>query len=232
MKRLVLCFIYINIAFGFAQNSNHSQWTILLQKHVSDNGNVHYKNFQKDRSSLDKYLTFLTQNSPKTSWSKNEHLAFWINAYNALTIKLILSEYPLKSIKDVKRPWSRTMIEIDGKKLSLDDIEHKILRQMEEVRIHFAIVCASKSCPKLQNTAYEATHLDAMLDAAAKDFINDQSKNIITRKVVNLSKIFRWFSVDFPKHTALFKFINRYSTTKVDSNAKINYLTYDWALNE
>ena len=115
---------------------------------------------------------------------------------------------------------------------SLDTIEHEILRKMNEPRIHFAIVCASKSCPKLQNSAFEASNLDLVLESVTKEFINDQEKNSISKKVVNLSKIFKWFSEDFPKNKAFIKFLNRYSATKIDLDAKINFLSYDWSLNE
>lgn len=232
MKLSIIIFIYINVLFGFSQNINHQQWTSLLKKHVSPNGAVDYKAFQKDHKALNDYINFLSLNAPSKLWSKIEILAYWINAYNALTIQLIIEVYPLKSIKNIWRPWSKKLIVVEGKKLSLDTIEHEILRKMNEPRIHFAIVCASKSCPKLQNSAFEASNLDLVLENATKEFINDQEKNSISKKVVKLSKIFKWFAADFPKNKAFIKFLNRYSTTKIDLDAKINFLNYDWSLNE
>ena len=133
---------------------NHSLWNDLLQKHVSVQGNVNYKGFKLDYSDLERYLQSLSDNIPNKSWSKAEKLSYWINAYNAYTIKLIIDKYPLKSIKDINRPWDQRFIKLGEKIYTLNDIEHEILRKMNEPRIHFAIVCASISCPKLQNEAF------------------------------------------------------------------------------
>ena len=102
----------------------------------------------------------MSANAPNDEWSIDAKKAYWINAYNAFTIQLILKNYPLKSIKDLKRPWGLSFIKIDGGKIALNTIEHEILRPMGDPRIHFAIVCASKSCPKLLNYAYESETLD------------------------------------------------------------------------
>ena len=129
-----------------AQKSIHNLWTAALQEHVDDDGNVNYKSWKEDSTYLDNYIQTLEDNPPAEVWSKNDSLAYFINAYNAVTVKLILDNYPLKSIKNLITPWRLKRFTLDGKKISLNDIEHEILRKMNEPRIHFAINCASASC--------------------------------------------------------------------------------------
>jgi hypothetical protein len=176
----------------------------------------------------------------KKNWSANEQKAYWINAYNAFTVSLIVSKYPVKSIKDiggkiykVNTPWDIKFITIGGKKYDLNNIEHGILRKKyDDPRIHFALVCAAISCPRLRNEAYTAAKLDAQLEAAGKDFLNDTAKNNIRADQADLSKYFTWYQGDFTKKGSLVEFINKYSQIKIDNNTKINYLDYNWSLNE
>ncbi len=211
---------------------DHGIWDALLQKHVSTSGDVDYKGFKNDEKELDKYLVQLAKKVPTKSDSKNATLAYWINAYNAFTVKLILENYPLKSIKDIKDPWGKKFIDLEGKKYSLEGIENEILRKMSEPRIHFAINCASESCPNLSNKAYTDSALDKQLDNAASSFINDKSKETITASKVEVSKIFDWFSDDFKQNGSVIEYLNKYSKTKIDKNAKISYKEYDWDLND
>jgi hypothetical protein len=215
-----------------AQSADHSKWTILLQKNVTKNGTVDYKGFQKDSKQLQTYLALLASNVPTKSWSKKAVLAYWINSYNAFTVKLILDNYPTKSIKDIKDPWGKKFFTLGEKKYSLEEIEHEILRKMDEPRIHFAINCASFSCPKLINEAYTEANLEKQLATAAKSFINDTSKNTITANKVEISKIFDWFAGDFKQKGTVIDFLNQYSTLKINSKAKISYKEYNWTLNE
>lgn len=220
-----------------SKSITHKLWDELLTIHVSDKGIVNYKGFIKDKVKLDKYLKLLSSAHPNTSWSRNERKAYWINAYNAFTIKLVITKYPLKSIKDIGgsfvSPWDIKFIEIEGHKYTLGNIEHNILRKkFNDPRIHFAINCASYSCPKLLNTAYTASQLDSQLEKMAKDFINDPAKNKITSTSVQLSELFKWFKDDFTKQVTIIDFINKYSDVKVNANAKISYATYNWNLNE
>jgi hypothetical protein len=210
----------------------HATWNTLLQKHVSNNGTVDYKGFQQDTGVLQSYLDQLAKNVPTKSWKKDAVLAYWINAYNAFTVKLILDNYPVKSIKDIKDPWGKKFFILGTKKYSLEEIEHEILRKMNEPRIHFAINCASFSCPNLSNQAYTSSTLDKQLTAAAKGFLADKTKNTITKDKLVISKIFDWFSGDFKKEGSIIDFINQYSTVKVNPKAKISYKDYNWDLNE
>lgn len=211
---------------------NHESWDGLLKKYVDSDGNVNYAGILKESKTLDAYLQLLNENSPSDDWSKNEKLAFYINLYNAATVKLIIDNYPLKSIKDLSGPWDKKWIQIDGKKYSLGNIEHKILRKMNEPRIHFAINCASYSCPKLLNKAFLPETIEAQLEAVTIDFINDTSRNKISNKKIQLSNIFKWYKGDFTKNGSLIDYLNRYLNIKIDKKIKVSHLTYDWGLNE
>ncbi|MEO7444805.1 MAG: DUF547 domain-containing protein [Ferruginibacter sp.] len=242
--------VILNIVFALAfplllaaqKAPSHDQWTKVLGKYVNEAGLVNYKGLLKDKASLDAYLKTLSDNPPKDSWSKEEQMAFWINAYNAFTIDLILQHYPVKSIKDIgasiKIPfvstgWDIKFINIGGKKYDLNNIEHGILRKkFDDPRIHFALVCASMSCPKLRNEAYTAAKINQQLEAAGKDFLNDKSKNDITSSRARISNYFSWYKRDFTDKSSLPDFINKYSNTKMNGNTKISYLDYNWSLNE
>ncbi|MEP6513224.1 MAG: DUF547 domain-containing protein [Parafilimonas sp.] len=201
---------------------------------------VNYKDFKKDKAELDSYLKTLSENPPQSTWSENEQKAYWINAYNAFTVSLIIQHYPVKSIKDIggsiykiNTPWDIKFINIGGKKYDLNNIEHSILRKnYDDPRIHFALVCASVSCPKLRNEAYTSAKLNAQLEDAGRDFLNDKSKNRISADKAELSKYFSWYKADFTKSTSLAEFLNRYSDVKLNANADIDFLNYDWSLNE
>ncbi|WP_394750313.1 DUF547 domain-containing protein [Spongiimicrobium salis] len=212
---------------------DHGPWNSLLKKYVNDQGNVDYKGFAQDADALNAYLTTLAQNVPEESAPKNEKLAYYINLYNAATVKLIIDNYPTTSIKRIKSPWGKKIVPIGNEKVSLGDIEHKILRKMNEPRIHFAINCASFSCPKLVNKAFTAAQMEQQLEAASIDFVNDTTRNIITADKAQLSEIFKWYKKDFTeKGTSLKDYINKYAKTTISPKAKVSYLKYDWSLNE
>jgi hypothetical protein len=149
-----------------------------------------------------------------------------------MTIDLIVRNYPLKSIKDIKNPWEQRSWSIGKKSISLKEIEHEILRKMNEPRIHFGINCASFSCPPLMNEAFTAAKVDAQLERLAVQFINDPKRNRITRDRIEISNIFRWFKKDFTKNGDLIDFLNKYSKVAIDKNARLRYMDYDWSLNE
>lgn len=211
---------------------NHEIFDSLLIAHVSTNGNVNYKGFKSYRDNLKKYIASLSKNSPKAHWPKEEKLAYWINAYNAMTIDLILRHYPVKSIKDIKDPWKLRYWKLGNKWYNLDEIEHSILRKMDEPRIHFAINCASVSCPKLSNRAYSASNLKTQLTKATKDFLNDATKNNISKEKLELSKIFQWFAKDFKQNGNLIDFLNQHSDIEISAKAKKSFKDYNWGLNE
>ncbi len=212
---------------------DHSQWNALLRKNVSSLGNVNYKGFLKDKILLESYLNMLSAKIPDANWSKSAKLAYWINVYNAFTIKLIVDNYPTKSIKNIANPWGEKFFELEGVSYSLEQVEHEVLTKMNEPRIHFAINCASYSCPNLANQAYISNTIDKQLTEVTKKFINDSLKNVITEKDIKISEIFNWFSKDFKTaNTSVIDFLNKYSETKISEDAKVHYLDYNWSLNE
>ena len=211
---------------------DHSSWDTLLKKYVDDAGNVDYKNFKNDFDQLNNYLDHLAKNPIANNATKEQRLAYYINLYNAGTVQLILENYPLESIKDIFRPWGKDRVMIGEDDYSLGEIEHDMLRKMNEPRIHFAINCASFSCPKLLNEAFTATKIEEQLEETTSSFINDPTKNKITANSVELSKIFKWYKGDFTEKNSLIDYINKYSEKELSKDSEIDYLTYDWRLNE
>lgn len=221
---------------------SHQKWDDLLKKHVDKTGTVDYKGFEADRKKLKEYLDLLSASTPNEKWSEKERLAFWINAYNAFTVDLILQHYPVESIKDigskikipfVSTAWDIKFIKIGGKEYDLNSIEHNVLRkEFDEPRIHFAINCASYSCPKLRNEAFTAEKLEAQLQDQTKDFVNDSRKNKISADKLELSQIFNWYKGDFTKKKTLIAYIQQFTTVKISPSAKVSYMEYNWKLNE
>lgn len=218
--------------------ADHSKWTTLLQKYVTANGVVDYKGYKKDMELFDQYLIELREHAPQKDWTGAEKKAFYINAYNAYTIKFILAKYPLSSPKDAsfsgKDIWNFRMVQIGPQQYSLQQVEDNILRKMDDPRIHFAINCGAKSCPKLLNEAYESDKLNAQLEKVTKKFIQDSAQNQLSEKKVKISKIFEWYAEDFNKNgETVITFLNKYSgDLTIKDDAKIEYLEYNWALNE
>lgn len=212
----------------------------LLKKYVID-GVVNYQGFKNEEDKLDRYLKILENVNSKTL-SHDKQFTFYINAYNAWTIKLILSGYPgIKSIKDLgnilRSPWKKKICRIDGGIITLDDIEHKILRpRFRDPRVHFAIVCASKGCPPLISEPYRGEVLNQQLDNSARAFINNPERNRLEGNILYVSSIFKWFAEDF--NDDIIGFFRKYVPDDVKSklertrdSIKIKYLSYDWSLN-
>ena len=219
---------------------DNSIWTSLLETYVK-NGVVNYQGFKTDEEILNRYLKVLEKIDP-AMLSPNEQFAFYVNAYNAWTIKLILRGYPgIKSIKDLgsffKAPWEKKICRIDGAIITLDDIEHKILRaRFKDPRVHFAVNCASRSCPPLIPEPYQGKDLDTQLDNSARSFINNPLKNRIESETLYVSRIFKWFPKDFKNDVV--GFVLKYADGDFKKELiakkgklKIKYLKYDWSLN-
>ena len=162
-----------------ARPISHTLWDSLLQLHVTTSGRVDYKGFIKDSTKLQQYLNLLSSHHPNDKfWTKEERLAYWINVYNAFTVKLIIDHYPVQSIKDIKNGipfvntvWDIKFIHIEDQTYDLNNIEHGIIRaRFNDPRIHFAVNCASISCPKLLNKAFQAEKLNGQLNEAARSF--------------------------------------------------------------
>jgi hypothetical protein len=221
---------------------SHAIWDKLLNSHVDKEGFVDYKGFIRDSVKFNEYLAILSAANPKAdNWSREEQMAFWINAYNAFTVKLIIDNYPVSSIKDIKKGiafvnsvWDIQFIHIGGDTYDLNNIEHSILRsKFKDARIHAAINCASYSCPALRDEAYTAAKLDAQLTDAMRKFVNDPRRNKVSAKKAEISEIFKWFRKDFTRDAGTVRdFLNRYADKKLDANGRITHIDYDWKLNE
>jgi hypothetical protein len=237
MKVLFLFFSFLLIFSAHSQVA-HAKWDALLKTHVSKSGTVNYKGFKTDQAKLTAYLLDLESNAPSAAWSKNETMAYWINAYNAYTVQLMVKNYPLKSIMDLKyngkSAWDYKWIKIGTETLSLNDIEHvKLRKKYKDARIHFAVNCASFSCPVLLNSAYIATKLEAQLEAQAILFINDPKRNQISASSAKVSQLFEWYQDDFTTGgKTVIDYLNKYSKTKIKAGTNISYLSYNWNLNE
>lgn len=214
------------------QAPSHAAWDVLLQQAVSETGKVNYKTFKNNKAALESYLKTLRDNPPQDQWSRTEKMAYWINAYNAFTIDLIVDNYPLASILklDGGKTWDVKRIALGDKKYSLNQIENDILRpQYKDARIHFALNCAAKSCPPLHNRAFTAENLETTLEARTKNFLRNPKYNTVATSKAALSKIFEWYAADFGD---LPSFVNRYVQVPLKSGGAIEYLEYDWDLNE
>ncbi len=248
LAALVAALLYGSAAGG-AFDHDHAAWTALLGRFVHD-GLVDYAGLEQGgEADLAAYLRALesVRRTDYESWTREQKLAFWINAYNAHMVRLILDHYPLKSVQDIGilpgaafRTRSIAMPGLRPGKLSLDDIEHRILRQeFSEPRIHSAIVCASKGCPALRSEAYRAGDLDRQLDEAVRAYIGDGTRNRFdaASNTLYLSSIFKWFREDFERAAgSLPAFVARYAgeplaTALRSGNVRIDFLDYDWSLN-
>lgn len=226
---LQFCLIFNFFTKGAAQ-PDYSTWDNFLKAHVTAEGNVNYQEITKNKSLLRKITSDFSAQKITSKWSKDEQLAFWINAYNAFTIQLVVDNYPIKSIMDIDggKTWDVRRIKIGDKKYSLNEIEHEIIRpQFKDARIHFALNCAARSCPPLLNQAFLPRTLDLQLSERTVLFMSKYQ--VITPSKAYLSKIMEWYADDFGN---IRNFINRYSTVKVGSKTKITYQPYDWRLNE
>ena len=188
-------------------------------------------------------VTRLESYSPASLESRESTLSFWIYVYNILAAKMITDHYPIESIKDVgsffKPVWKRAAGTVGGKERTLNDIEHEILRKMNEPRIHVAIVCASVSCPDLRREAYSAGKLNEQLDDQMEKFLRSREKGMKLderKNRVYLSAIFKWFAEDFESRGGVLKYIGQYVTAEErkmlnNSKIKISYLYYNWKIN-
>jgi len=239
MKKGLLSILFFAFAItGFTSvQPDHSIWDRFLGEYVSSGGTVNYKGMKIKTDTLDSYLLELKNHAPASDWTKNEKMAYYINAYNAYTVKFVLTKMPVESVKDIsfsgKDIWNFKYVVLGTTTYTLSQVENDILRKMDDPRIHFAINCASYSCPKLLNKAYMPDKLNSQLTTATKGYINDTKHNIIAEKKIQLSEIFTWYASDFVTDTqTLVQFLNLYSSVTIAATAKVEYLPYNWALND
>ncbi len=226
---------------------NHHDWQVLLTKYVSTpQDGINRFNYSavttEDNVRLEKYLSSLQSIDPR-DYSFLEQKAYWINLYNAITVQLVLKEYPVRSILFVgksflpKGPWDLKVANIAGKQLSLNDIEHRILRPIwQDYKIHFAVNCASLGCPNLQTTAFTGPNITLLLNNAAKDYINHPRGLRFEKNTLILSSIFKWYRSDFGKDEKavikeLKQYLKRETSKQLENfNGTVKY-KYNWKLN-
>lgn len=236
---------------------NHAQWTSLLERHVTwtrqgGASEVDYRGFKKDQEELGNYLTALSTVSLQQygDWSRDQRLAFLINAYNAFTVKLVVDHYPVKSIKDIgglfSSPWKQAFIPLLGRTLTLDQVEQSLIREpgvFDEPRIHFAVNCASIGCPALRTEAFVASELNAQFEDSQRRFLMDRNRNIFdpSSNSFHVSKIFQWYGDDFAKHWGSVEaYLHQHASLlaaskhlpKAESAHTIEFIDYDWSLNQ
>lgn len=257
----LLTFLAILSPVSSLASFDHDQWGKLLQEHVVEvNGGrttqVDYAGMLADRNILRAYLADVANIDRESfeSWDQASQLAFLINAYNAWTVELILTEYPdLDSIKDIgflfSSPWRQEIISLFGEQVSLDDIEHGMIRgwnRYHEPRIHFAVNCAAISCPSLRPEAYQGGRLEQQLEDNTRLFLSDKTRNYFSSDRLYVSSIFNWYEEDFEQGwlgvSSVAEFLQRYADVlNLDGEAKslliegrlrIRYLKYDWGLND
>jgi len=225
---------------------DHATFDQLLKKHVDTDGRVNYRAWHQsvaDRNSLKSYLANLSNANPDLPSSRAAILSYWINAYNAVTIDAILQVYPTTTIRNHTSEtggyniWKNPSFTAGNKRVSLEDIEHKILRKMGEPRIHFAIVCASVGCPRLLNEAYVPDRLADQLVTNTRDFFGRQQNLQVSGNVLRLSKIISWFGTDFaPSQQQQVQVLSKYfpqsaQQVAASGNYGVDFLEYDWNLN-
>jgi hypothetical protein len=243
-------------ATGDAEGTDHTLFTDLLREYVTD-GSVNYRGLCEEGGvgRLETYISQLAATDPETIIDDDERLAFWINAYNAYTLKIICDNYPVKSINDLhfgglyigtvlnKTAWDKQFVILGGETYSLNDVEHKIIRpRFEDARAHFALVCAAVSCPPLRPEAYTGDRLDEQLDDQGRIFFAEPNKNHFDRekKIAYLSKILDWYEGDFGEDDeALLLAITPYLPDDLAGDIRANpgawdikHTDYDWSLNE
>lgn len=241
----------------WAQPFDHMPFDEVLRTHVDERGYVDYATLQANSTTLDAYIDSLGRVSPKSHperfATEADRLAFWINAYNALTIRGVLDAYPVGLVKDIKILsgfFNRTWYNVGGRSYTLNDIEHGVLREaFLDPRIHAAINCASASCPRLESRAFLPEEIDARLEAAMRTFLNEE-RNVsvdVDAGKVRLSKILEWFEEDFlrwleeeraVKNAHILNYVILYSKeaqrTALTSirRPEVRYIDYDWSLND
>ena len=226
---------------------SHKIWDDFLARYLTEENGVALVRYGEvsaaDKKSLDEYLAALSQ-TPAASLNRDEQLAFWINLYNALTIKTVLDDYPVSSIKKISSgflptgPWDDKLTEVAGESLSLNDIEHRILRPIwKDARLHYAVNCASIGCPNLAAKAYTAANAEAILEAAAAAYINHPRGANVRDGKLYVSSIYEWFAEDFGGNdAAIVAHLRQYAApplrAQLDGVERIAGDDYDWSLND
>ncbi len=263
---IVVCFLIVADAIGATLFSNfeiseywqrhnsrstievdHDAWNEFLRRYVSASNGINLLAYdsvaQQDKRKLGKYIDYL-QSIQVTELNQKEQFAYWINLYNAVTVQVVLAHYPLNSIQEIsyelfsQGPWKKQLIRVEGMGLSLDNIEHQILRPIfKDNRIHYAVNCASMGCPNLQEKAYSRENLEALLDSGARQYINHPRGVSFDQGELIVSSVFDWYGEDFGENdqqiiTYLMRFADADLKERLKTRKSIDNFQYDWSLNE
>ncbi|MCG3729893.1 DUF547 domain-containing protein [Vibrio cincinnatiensis] len=219
---------------------SHHSWQIMLDNYLIQHDQqtlfAYAQVSQDDQETLQNYLNQLSQFDPRRL-NKREQYAYWINLYNALTVKIILENYPLTSITKLGGwfqfgPWDLPLITIQGQDLTLNDIEHRILRPIwQDPKIHYVLNCASLGCPNLQAKVFTAKNIDSQLEEAAQAFINSTKGAQFKESSLILSTIYKWYADDFGNKAQLLQHLSRYRPELSHYTGRIRY-EYNWSLND
>lgn len=231
---------YWNVSANNTNTIDHSPWQAILDTYLVNEGEhtlFRYSSITKeDRSVLKQYIASLSHADPR-QYSKSEQYAYWVNLYNAITVEIIVENYPLKSITKLGGlfsfgPWNEKVVKVNGKDLTLNDIEHRILRPIwNDPRTHYAVNCASLGCPNLQPQAFTANNSEQLLELSAKTFINSDKGARINGNTLRLSSIYDWFAVDFGGEKKVLQHLTKYRPELANFEGKITF-DYDWNLNQ
>ncbi len=240
-RAVALCLLLVPISSAAQPPEvDHGLYASLLARYVQD-GRVDYDGFQREEVVLDRYLEELARLDPERL-PRAEQFALYVNAYNAWTIKLILTRWPrISSIKELgtwfRSPWKIPLVRLGGGLLTLDELEHEILRpRFRDPRVHFAVNCASRGCPPLAAEPFRGATLDAQLDRLTADFLNDPTRYRLAEPDFWVSSLFKWFAEDFPEGVVAFYL--RYAREELrgrllagGQRLRLRYLDWDWSLN-
>ncbi|HJS76420.1 MAG TPA: DUF547 domain-containing protein [Burkholderiales bacterium] len=245
MREIFLVALLMLALPAWAFDRSHKSWDAMLKKHVillegGKASQVNYQGMAKERAALTEYLHSLSRVGEQEfgAWSRGEQVAFLINAYNAYTVEKILARYPdIKSIWDFGKffgnPFRDEFFTLLGRSMSLDGIEHGILRKRyREPRIHYAVNCASIGCPMLREEAYVAARLDEQLEEQARRFLSDRTRNRFRDGRLEVSKIFDWYKEDFEPREEYFARYAGVLGMPAGASPRLVFLDYDWALND
>lgn len=232
------------------QEIDHGVWTQILQDHLITDGSglarFDYGGMDaQENALLDQYLADMAARAIST-YNRDEQYAYWLNLYNALTIDVVLDHYPVKSIKDIdispgffsSGPWGADVIAVEGTSLTLNDIEHRILRPIwKDPRIHYGVNCASIGCPNLLSEAFTSANLDQALDSAAQDYVNNPRGVSITKNQITVSRIYDWFIEDFGNNEqGILNHLKQHAAPELraalERIGSLHSTQYDWALND
>lgn len=235
MNKISLLFLaLVSVSLGYTQNKADFfiKADSFFKSHVK-NGRVDYKNIKENPGTLNELLE-LAQGISIDMRDANEYEAFWINGYNLSVIKVIIENYPLKSPLDISGFYDVTKYNIGGESITLNDIEHQLLRKnfSKDPRFHFVLVCGGLDCPPIIDEAYIPNRLNAQLNSQTKKALNDSNFIQIKDTVVGIPQMFEWYKSDFEYNGKVIDFINRYRNEKLPISSELVYHPHDWNLNE